>query len=85
MLDLKRYSLIEGDQGMPKEMQKDAEEGKSICLNSFNIQEKEMEQEKYVEPSRWDMTMHFTNLMCPSIITSVGSFLIMTINTIFAG
>ena len=31
------------------------------------------------------MAIHFTKLACPSVITSVGSFLIFTINTIFAG
>ena len=66
-----------------KEKGKHVDEETSFDLRAFS--QVQVEIKKYAQPSRCDMTIHFTKLMCPSVITSVGSFLIFTINTIFAG
>jgi len=42
-------------------------------------------QSKYVKPSNWEMGKHFAKLAGPSIITNVFSYMVMTVNTIFAG
>ena len=38
-----------------------------------------------VKPSKCQMLNHFAQLAVPSIITKVLSYMIMTVNTIFAG
>jgi len=79
-----KQSQIEEDiYKVSKENEKLVDEETSFDLRAFN--HVEVSIKKYVQPSRCDMTIHFTKLMCPSVITSIGSFLIFTINTIFAG
>jgi hypothetical protein len=79
-----KQSQIEEDiYKVSKENEKLVDEETSFDLRTFN--HVEVSIKKYVQPSRCDMTIHFTKLMCPSVITSIGSFLIFTINTIFAG
>lgn len=79
-----KQSQIEEDiYKVSKTNEKHVDEETSFDLRTFN--HVEMSIKKYVQPSRCDMTIHFTKLMCPSVITSIGSFLIFTINTIFAG
>ena len=37
------------------------------------------------KPTQWEMTKHFARLAGPSVITNIFSYLVMTVNTIFAG
>ena len=39
----------------------------------------------YVMPSKCGMLKHFARLAGPSVITNVFSYMVMTVNTIFAG
>ena len=45
----------------------------------------ELDKPKFVLPRRCEMTKHFAKLVGPSIITTVSSYIIMTINSVYAG
>ena len=49
-------------------------------MNSFDAL-----QPEYVKPSKYEMVKHFSSLAGPSVITNVFSYMVMTVNTIFAG
>ena len=53
--------------------------------NDYDFQNFEIFKPKDVKPSKGKMTKHFLSLAGPSIITNVFSYMVMTVNTIFAG
>ena len=50
-------------------------------LENFDI----LKPKEYKKPSKCEMTKHFVSLAGPSVITNVFSYMVMTVNTIFAG
>ena len=44
-----------------------------------------LKSKEYVKPTRGKMIKHFLSLAGPSVITNVFSYMVMTVNTIFAG
>ena len=52
---------------------------------SFDLEDFVIEKPQASKPSRCEMIRHFVSLAGPSVITNVFSYLVMTVNTIFAG
>ena len=62
---------------------------KLLTLNTeqddYDFKNIELFKPKDVKPTRGKMTKHFLSLAGPSVITNVFSYMVMTVNTIFAG
>ena len=72
--------LLEADLGQSNDKATTDEEAFDD-IRSFE----ELDKPKFVQPSRCEMTKHFAKLAGPSVITNVGSYIIMTINAVYAG
>jgi Na+-driven multidrug efflux pump len=51
----------------------------------YNLHDFELSKPTRPRPSRCEMVKHFSRLAGPSIVTNVFSYMVMTVNTIFAG
>ena len=60
---------------------------KSAIVNDeiYDYEKLDIQKPKKVDPSRWEMTKHFLSLAGPSVVTNFFSYMVMTVNTIFAG
>ena len=53
--------------------------------HDFDLESFEIDKNQHRVPTRLEMLRHFLRLAIPSIITNVFSYMVMTVNTIFAG